>query len=95
MNLIGIILSYQKWNNDQYVVKLLIMTQYDRNPRDFYNLEVKLIECKYHRKIYNGLKQEDRQVIELDFGYTLDKVTRKYLDIYDRGKSVVLCTTKF
>ena len=37
--------------------------QYDRNPRDLYNLEVKVTEQKNHRKIYDRLKEEDRQVI--------------------------------
>ena len=39
--------------------------QYDRNSRDFYNLDVKAIDQKNHGKIYNILKEEDRQVIEL------------------------------
>ena len=68
--------------------------QYD-NPRDYYNLEVKALEQKNHRKIYDRLKEEDRQVIELDFGYTPDKLKGEYLDVYDRVRSEVLCTTKF
>ena len=47
--------------------------QYDRSPRDFYNLDVKAIDQKYHRNIYDRLK-EDRQVIEIDFGDTPDKL---------------------
>ena len=35
--------------------------QYDRNPRDFYNLDIKVIDQKYHRKIYDRLgKKIDR-----------------------------------
>ena len=36
----------------------------DRNPRDYYNLEVKVLEQKNHRKMYDRLKEEDRQVID-------------------------------
>ena len=56
---------------------------YDRNPRDFYNLDVKVIDQKNHRKIYDRVKEEDRQVIEIDFGDTLDKLKGEYLDMYD------------
>ena len=48
--------------------------QYDRNPRDFYNLNAKVIDQNNHRKIYTCLKEEDSEVIEIDFGDTLDKL---------------------
>ena len=41
--------------------------QYGRNHRDFDNLDVKAIDQTYHRKIYNKLQGEHRQVIEIDF----------------------------
>ena len=48
--------------------------QYDRNPKDFRTLDVKALDQKNHRKIYDRLKKEDRQVIEIDFGDTPDKL---------------------
>ena len=54
-----------------------------------------MIEQEYHRKIYDRLKEEDRQVRELDFGKCPDKLNREYLDMYDGIKSEVLITTKF
>ena len=42
--------------------------QYDRNPKNFYDLDVKAIDQKKHRKIYDRLKDEDKQILELDFG---------------------------
>ena len=74
--------------------KVFNYVQYDRNPRVFYNLDIKVIEQKHHRKIYAGLKEEDRQIIELDFHDTADKL-KEHLDMYDRIKSEVLSTTKF
>ena len=68
--------------------------QYDQNPRDYYNLEAKALEQQNHRKIYDRLR-EDRQVIVLDFGDAPDKLKGEYLDMYDRVRSEVLCTTKF
>ena len=69
--------------------------QYDRNSRHNYNLELKALEQKNHRKIYDRLKEEERQVIELDFGDTSNKLKKEYLDMYDGVRSEVLCTTKF
>ena len=42
--------------------------QYDRNPKNFYDLDVKALDQKIHRKIYERLKDKDRQELELDFG---------------------------
>ena len=67
---------------------------YDRNPRDYYNLKFKLLEQKNHRKIYDRLKEKDRQVIELDFGDTSDKLKGEYLDMYEGVRSEVLCATR-
>ena len=48
--------------------------QYNRNPRDYSKLDIKAIEQKIHRKMYNRLKEEDRWYIVLDFGNTPDKL---------------------
>ena len=45
-------------------------------------------------KLYDRLKEEDRQVIELNFSHTPD-ILKEYLDMYDGVKSEVLSTTKF
>ena len=74
-------------NVDNYV-------KYYRNPRDFYNSEVKAIDQKYHRKIYDRFKENDRQVIEFDFGNNPDKLKGEYLDMYDGIKSELLCTNQ-
>ena len=54
-----------------------------------------MIGHKSHRKIYDKLKEEDLQVIELDFGDILDKLKGEYLDMHDGIKSEVLSTTQF
>ena len=69
--------------------------QYNRNPKDFCNLDVKVIDQKNHRKLYDRLQEVDRQELELDFGYNLDKFRREYLDMYEGVKSELLSTTKF
>ena len=42
--------------------------------RLFYDLDIKAIDQKNHRKIYDRLQEEDRQILELDFGNNPDKV---------------------
>ena len=69
--------------------------QYDWNLREFYNKDFKAIDLKNHEKIYDKFKEEDRQIIELDFGDTLDRLKEEYLDMYEGVKSQVLSTTKF
>ena len=56
---------------------------------DFCDLDVKTIDQKNHWKIYDRLKEEDRQISELDFGSTPDKLRREYLDMYERVQSEV------
>ena len=69
--------------------------QYNRNPTDFYDLDIKAIDQKSHRKIYDRLKEEDRQVLELDFGDSPDKLKGEYIDMSEGVKSEVFSTTKF
>ena len=46
--------------------------QYDRHPKDYYDLDIKAVNLKSHKKIYN--KEEKRQMSELDFGDTQEKL---------------------
>ena len=81
----------QQWS---IVSNIVNYVQYDRNPWDFYNLDVKAIDQEKHKKICDRLKEEDRQVIEIDFSDIPDKLKGEYLDMYDGIKSEVLATTK-
>ena len=82
----------EQWSIQSNIVNYV---QYDRNLTDFYNLDIKTIDQKNHRKINDRLKEEDRLVIEVYFGNNPDKLNREYLDMYNGVKSEVLCTTKF
>ena len=66
------ILSHmEQWSILSNVVNQI---QYDRYSKNFYNLDIKTINQKIHKKIYN--KEEERQVLEPDFGYAR-KVKRR------------------
>ena len=61
----------EQWSIFSIVVNAV---QYDTNPSKFYNLDVKVIDEENHRKTYDRLKEEDRQVREINFGNTQDKL---------------------
>ena len=74
---------------------VVIYVQYDRHPRNFYNLDVKMVYQKNHKKIYDRFKEEDRQIVELDFGDAPEKLRGEYLDMYEGIQSEVINTTRF
>ena len=67
--------------------------QYDRNPKNFYDLDIKAIFQKNNRKIHDKLQEGDRQVLELDFGNNPDKLQGEYLDMCGGVRSEVLWYT--
>ena len=69
--------------------------QYDRNSKNFYNIGIKTIDPKSHRKIDDRLKEKDRHILELDFGNIPEKLRGEYLDVYERVQSEVISTTRF
>ena len=71
------------------------MYSMDSHPRNFYDLDVKTIDQKCHRKIYVNFTEKDRQILELDFGDTPERLKGDYLDIYKGILSEVISTTRF
>ena len=57
----------EQWSILSNVVKYV---QYDRHPTDFYDLDIKTLDQEGHRKIYDKFKEDDREILELDFGNT-------------------------
>ena len=64
-----IILQMEQWSILSNVINYI---QYDKLPRNFYKLDIKAVDQKSHKKIYN--KEEERQVLQLDFRYMPDKL---------------------
>ena len=56
--------------------------QYNKNPKNFYDLDIKAKDQKNHRKIYDRLKEVDIQVLELDFCDNPNKLRGKYLAVH-------------
>ena len=59
----------------------------------FYNLDIRAVDKKTHKKIYN--KEEERQILELDFGNTPEKLKGESLDMYEGIQTEVISTSRF
>ena len=83
------------WQMEQWSVlsNMINYTQYDRHHKNFYTLDITTIDQKSHKKIYN--KEEERQVLDLDFGNMPEKLKRECLDMYEEIQSEVISTTRF
>ena len=69
--------------------------QYDRNPKIFHELSIKALDQKKFRKMYDKLKDDKRQILDIDFGDSPDKLRREYSGMYEGVQSKVLNTTRF
>ena len=67
-----IISQMEQWS---ILSNLVNYIQYNRHPKDFYNLDIRGVVQKRHKKIYN--KEDERQLLELDFGDTPEKIERR------------------
>ena len=61
----------------------------------FYDLDVKTIDQTSHRKLYGKFEEDDRHILELDFGDTLEKLKGDYLDMYVGIQSELIITIRF
>ena len=67
--------------------------QYNRYPQHFHNLHIKAMNKENHKQMLNT--EEERQILELDFGSMPEKLREEYLDIYEGIQSEILSTTIF
>ena len=64
---------------EQYSVlsNIVNYVHYDRHYRNFCYLDIKTIDQKSHRKIYDKYKEEDRHILDIDFSDTSEKIERR------------------
>ena len=93
--------KYKDNNNTSQMEQLPILSnvvnyvQYNRNPKNFGELNVKVLDQKYHKKMNETLKDDERQTVEIDFGNNPDKLRREYSGMYEGVQLEVLNTTRF
>ena len=63
--------------------------------KNLYDLDVKTIDQKSNSKIYDRLKEEDRQILEIDYGNIPEKLREDYLDMNVGIWSELISTTRF
>ena len=68
--------------------------QYDKHPKNFHNLNIRAVNKKKQKRKSN-MESEERQMLELDFGDTLEKLKEEYFDVYEEIQSEILSTTRF
>ena len=71
---------------------ILNYIQYDRHPKNYHNLSISAVN-RCRKTPY--IKEEERDMLELDFGHTPDKLKEEYLDVYKGIQSEILSTTRF
>ena len=66
--------------------------QYDRHPKNYHSLSVSTVnKCRKTP----CTKEEERDMLEFNFGYMLDILKEEYLDVYGDIQSEILSTTRF
>ena len=66
--------------------------QHDRHPKNYYSLGISAVN-KCRKNLCT--KKKERDILELDFGQTLDILREEYLDVYKAIQSEILNTTRF
>ena len=75
-----ILSQMEQWSILNNIVNYI---QYDRHPKNFYNLDIRAIDQKNYKKINN--KEGERQIVELDFGNTPEKIKRRIFRCVQRN----------
>ena len=67
--------------------------QYDRHFKNLYDLDIKAIDYKGQKKMCS--REEERLMLNIDFGNTLEKLKEEYLDMYEGIQSEIFSTMRF
>ena len=66
--------------------------QYDRHPKNYHSLGISTVnKCRRNA----CTKEEERDMLGLEFGQTMDILREEYLDVYEGIQSEILNTTRF
>ena len=84
-----ILTQMEQWS---LLSNILNYIQHDRHPKIYHNLSVSTVN-KFRKA--PCVKEEERDMLELDLGYTPDKVKEEYLDVFEGIQSEILSTTRF
>ena len=80
----------EQWSILSNVVNYI---QYNRHPKNFYNLNIRAVNKEKYKRKRNI--EDKRQMLDLDFGDTPEKLKEEYLNVYKGIQSEILNTTRF
>ena len=86
----AILSQMEQWSILSSVVNYV---QCDKPPKNFHNLDIRTTDQKNYKKI--NKREEERQIVELDFGNMPGKLKGEYLDMYEGIQSEIISTTRF
>ena len=72
-----ILTQMEQWS---ILSNILNYIQYDKHPKNYHSFSVSAVN-KWRKSPY--IKEEDRDMSELDFGHMPDKLKEEYLDVYE------------
>ena len=84
-----ILTQIEQWS---ILSNILNYIQYDKHPKNYHSLNVSAVN-KCRKTPY--IKEEERDMLELDFGHTPNKLKEEYLDVYEGIQSEILSTSRF
>ena len=68
--------------------------QYERHPMNFHNLNIRAVSKERYKRKLSTEKEEERHMLELDFGETPEQLKEEYLDVYKGIQLEILSTTR-
>ena len=82
----------EKWSLLSDNVKYI---QHDEGSKTTHDLDIKTLDYWQHKKLYNNLKGEERQTLDVDFGSNTGITRLNYLDMYEGVHADVVYTHRF
>ena len=84
-----ILTQMEQWS---ILSNMLNYIQYERHSKKYHSLSTSAVnKCTKT----SCTKEEERDILELDFGHVLDVLKEEYLDVYKGIQSEILSTTRF
>ena len=69
--------------------------QHDRESKTVHGLDVETLDYRHHKKLYNKLKGEERQTLDMHFGDSSHVLKPHCLDLYEGVHSDVVYLNRF
>ena len=69
--------------------------QHDERSKTTCNLDMRTLDYWQHKRLYQNLKGEESQMLDVDFGSNPETIRSNYLDMYDGVHMDVVYTNRF